>query len=116
MGAAADGGSGVAEDDAPLKSAYELAMARLRAQDKGRREPLTAEQKAEIAQLRQEAEAKLAEMQILYRDELTAAATDPAATDPAAVKKIEEHYQVDRRRVESKLESSIERVRRVKQD
>ncbi len=101
----------MAKDDAPLKSAYELAMERLRAQDKGRREPLTEEQKAEIARLRQEAEAKLAEMQILYRDELTA-----AAADPAAVQKIEEHYQIDRRRVESKLESSIQRVRRVKQD
>ena len=111
MSGAAGGGCGVAEDDAPLKSAYELAMERLRAQDKGRREPLTDEQKAEIARLRQEAEAKLAEMQILHRDELAA-----AAEDPAAVQKIEEHYQIDRRRVESNLESSVERVRRVEQD
>ena len=86
-------------------------MERLQAQDKGRREPLTEEQKAEIARLRQEAEAKLAEMEILHRDNVTS-----VAEDDAKVEEVKDHYQIDRRRVQSNLESSIERVRRAEQD
>jgi hypothetical protein len=96
--------------DKPLKSAFELAMERLREQDReqgveGAR-PLSRRQKEEIARLRQEAEAKLAELEILHRKDL---ATAP--DDPAKLQEIEEHYRIDRRRVESGLESAIDRVR-----
>jgi len=97
-------------DDAP-KSAYELAMERLRAEDEaaGVEAPrkLTRQQKETIAELRQRAKAKLAEIEILHRKNLAA-----AAADPEQLTRIEEQYEVDRRRVESSLESSVERVRR----
>ena len=90
----------------PLKSAYELAMARLQADDRKQgvveRKPLTRSQKKRIAELRQEARAKLAELEIL-RDERLAG----AAGDPEKLKEEEEHYKTDRRRVESRLNSAI---------
>ena len=97
--------------DKPLKSAYELAMEKLRQRDRqsgdaGSRK-LSAEQKRRIAQLRQAARAKLAEIEILHRDKLAG-----ARSDPAALQQVEERYAIDRRRVESRLESDIERVRR----
>jgi hypothetical protein len=98
-------------DDKPLKSAYELAMERLRTRDReeGVAEPktLTAAQKRRIADLRRKAKAKLAEIEIMHRKELHA-----AMGDPAAVAQQEERYATDRRRVESKLESDIARVKR----
>lgn len=96
--------------DAPLKSAYELAMERLKAKDRAEgledERPLTAEQKARIAELRQEAKAKLAEMEILHRKNLAA-----AGSDPVELHKAEENYATDRARVESRLESSVAKVR-----
>ena len=97
------------DDDRPLKSAFELAMERLRAGDKERgveEKPLTARQKEEIARLRQEAKAKLAELEILQRKNLAALAGDPEKSAEA-----ERNYQTDRERVTSRLESAIARVR-----
>lgn len=96
--------------DDKLKSAYELAMERLRAADEKagveQERPLTAAQKREIARLRQEAKAKLAELEILHRKQRA------SEQDPEKLAEIVEHYQVDRRRVESQLESSIARAKR----
>jgi septal ring factor EnvC (AmiA/AmiB activator) len=96
--------------DQPLKSAYELAMERLNKRDREegveQEQPLTADQKKEIARLRQEAQAKLAEIEILHRKQRSAEA------DPEKLAKLDEHYQTDRRRVESRLESAIARVKR----
>ena len=93
-----------------LKSAYELAMERLAKQDKDagveERKPLTDEQKARIAALRQEAEAKRAEVQIL-RDERFAA----AAGDPAKLEEEKQNYETDLRRIESWLEEKVAEVR-----
>jgi hypothetical protein len=62
--------------DEPLKSAYELAMERLKAKDREdgivEEKPLTAPQKERIAELRLEAKAKLAELEILHRKNLAA--------------------------------------------
>ena len=97
-------------DDEPLKSAYELAMERLRAKDRDsgveESRPLTDDQKAEIARLRQEAKAKLAELEILHRKELA------AAQDPAKRLEAEEKYRIDRGRVEDRLESAVARIKR----
>lgn len=99
------------KEEEPLKSAYELAMDRLRAKDKeeGIEEstPLTEAQKEEIARLRQEAKAKLAELEILHRKDLTAVAADPAKT-----KEIQDKHRIDRERVDSRLESAIARVKK----
>ena len=97
--------------DRPLKSAYELAMERLAAKDReaGVEEsaPLDEEQKARIAQLRQEAKAKLAELEILHRKNLAA-----TGGDAAEAAKVEDHYAVDRARVESRRDAAIARVRK----
>ncbi len=96
--------------DEPLKSAYELAMDRLRAQDKDdgieEAKPLTEEQKAEITRLRSEATAKLAEMEILQRKDLAS-----VGGDPAKLLDLREKHRVDRERVAARLESAIARVR-----
>jgi len=97
--------------DKPLKSAYELAMERLRTQDReaGIEEeaPLTEEQKQEIARLRQAAKAKLAEMEILHQDAIQA-----VAENPEELAKIQEQHSVDRERIESRLETAIAKVKR----
>jgi hypothetical protein len=97
-------------DDKPLMSAYELAMARLRAKDaeEGVEEatPLTGAQKEAIAEARQEAKAKLAELEILHRKNLAG-----AGGDPAEFAKIEENYQRDRARVEDRLQDKIRKIR-----
>ena len=97
--------------DPPLKSAYELAMERLRAKDRkdgtGETIALTEVQKAEIARLRREAQAKLAEIEILHGKALAGTAGDPERT-----RDLVEKYGIDRSRIESRLESSIARIRR----
>ncbi len=96
--------------DKPLKSAFELAMERLESQDRERGErhrPLTEAQKHEIAGLREEARAKLAEVEIMHKKALAAAAADPDKLAEA-----EEDYRIDRERIESSLESKIARIKR----
>ena len=97
--------------DKPLKSAFELAMERLKAKDRdeGVEEtgPLSKKQKERIAELRQEAQAKLAELEILHQKNLAG-----IPRDPDEVQKLEENYRTDRARVDSRLESAIARVKR----
>jgi DNA-directed RNA polymerase sigma subunit (sigma70/sigma32) len=97
-------------DEEPLKSAYELAMDRLKTKDKEEgvkeAEPLSRKQKEEITRLRQEALAKLAELEILHRKNLSGAGGDPEKTA-----EVERNYKVDRERVDSRLESAIAKVR-----
>ena len=96
---------------APLKSAYELALERLKAQDREagveQDRPLTAEQKQRIAELRRRAKAKLAELEILHAKNRAS-----AGPEPEKQQELEARYQTDRRRVESSLESAIAGVRR----
>jgi hypothetical protein len=98
-------------NEEPLKSAYELAMERLQAQDRAqgveKHKPLTEAQKEQIAELRRQAKARHAELEILHRKNLNG-----AAGDPEALTRIESEYERDRLRVESSLESALVRVRR----
>jgi len=98
-------------DETPLKSAYELAMERLRARDREEgveeERPLTETQKEQITRLRQDAEAKRAEGEILHRKNVQA-----TGGDPEKLRELEERYRVDRARIDSRLESAIARVRR----
>ena len=98
-------------EEPPLKSAYELAMERLRAKDREEgveeSKPLTSDQKKRIAELRGEAQAKLAELEILHKKNLAA-----TSDDPEAIRKLEENYRVDRGRAESRLETEIAKVKR----
>jgi len=81
-------------------------MERLQAEDReaGVAEPkrLTKRQKDAIAKLRQDAEAKLAELDILFKDRHSA-----ALGDPEQLTELEQHHQTDRRRVKSALESAV---------
>jgi len=96
--------------DERLKSAYELAMERLRERDREagveERGPLTEEQKLRIGEARQKAKAKLAEIEIMYRDKVSEAGGDPAKLD-----ELDERLQIDRRRVESAEETEIAEIR-----
>ena len=99
------------EDEKPLKSAYELAMERLRAKDRDEGveepKPLTDAQRRRITELRAESTSKLAELEILHRKDVAA-----SGGDEEKLKDLEEKYRIDRERVESRLESAIARVRR----
>jgi hypothetical protein len=95
--------------DAP-KSAWEIALEKLQKQDResGAAGPgaLTDAQKKEIAALRQKAQAKLAEAEILHHDHRR-----KAMDDPEALAKAEEEYRIERRRIEDQREREIERVK-----
>jgi hypothetical protein len=94
-----------------MKSAYEIAMEKLRQQDAERSETrpvLTARQKEEIAEIRQRGQARLAEREILYKaDQRKAASTK----DPEAVRAVEESYRKDRARIEDDMEAKVKAVR-----
>jgi hypothetical protein len=97
----------MSEDDAP-KSAYELAMERLRKKDAesgGERTPLTDQQRADIAEVRNFYEAKTAEREVLHQSELRHAA------EPEARALLEEQYRRDRERFASERDAKIERIR-----
>lgn len=100
-----------------LKSSYELAMEKLRAQDKkkGIRDgdtSLTDAQKKRIAEVRSQAKAKLAELEILWQSKRGQVLYDPE--DPEAGAKAEQAYVAERSRVEEKAEASVEKIRREK--
>lgn len=98
----------MASDGGP-KSAYELAMERLRKSDEAagiQHQPLTDEQKAAIAEIRNYYEAKLAEVEVLHGGQLQ------TLHDPEARALREQEYRRDRERLTSERESKIEKVRR----
>ncbi len=90
-----------------MKSAYELALERLDQQgiERPRQEGLDPALRQRVAEVRSKTEAKLAELEILHRDELKKLA------DPAERHKAEEEYVRERRRREDKRERDIERLR-----
>ncbi len=95
-------------DDTP-KSALEIAMARLKKQDAERGEqaaPLTDEQKARIAEVRQAAQAKLAQEEILYK------ASIERTFDPEARAKLEAEHRIDVQRIQDDAERKVEKIRR----
>ncbi len=94
--------------DAP-KSSFDLAMERLRANDRtaGVEETkLSPAQKKKIAEARRVATSRLAEQEILFRDAMQK--TD----DPAKREKAEREYQLDRQRITDDCERAIETIRR----
>jgi hypothetical protein len=94
-------------DEAP-KSAYELAMERLRQKDKDAgiaERKVTGEQREAIAELRRVYEARLAEREILHKGALRKAA------DEDALAILEEEYRRDRERIAAERDKKIEEVR-----
>ena len=95
-------------DDKAVKSAYELAMERFKKQDKEagiERKPLTDEQKAAIAEIRNFYEAKLAEADLLHQDKML------TTLDPAERTARDEEYRRDRERLSSERDAKIARAR-----
>ena len=97
----------MSEDDAP-KSAYELAMERLRKRDREQgveERPLREDQRARIADVRRVLDARLVERQILYQ-------SDRRKADTAEeLEKLEQEYQRDRERIASERDAKIEKIR-----
>jgi hypothetical protein len=94
-------------DEAP-KSAYELAMARLRrkdAEDGVEERAVTDEQRAEIAELRRVYEAKVAEAEILHKSKLS------GIFDPEERAKLAEGHRRDLQRLQDERERKLARVR-----
>ncbi len=97
----------MSDDEAP-KSAFELAMARLRQKDREagvEERPVSDEQRAQIAEIRRTYDAKLAEREILHQSERA------RARDLEALDKLEEEYRRDREREQAERERKIEAAR-----
>jgi hypothetical protein len=95
-------------DEGP-KSAFEIAMERLRRKDAEEgveHTPLTEAQRAAIAEVRNFYEAKLAESEVLHQSSLA------RTWDPEARATLEQQYRRDRERYVSEREAKIERIRR----
>jgi hypothetical protein len=95
------------QDDAP-KSALEIAMARLRQKDAESGETastLTGEQKARIAEVRQTAQAKLAQEDILYKSSLA------TTWEPEARAKLEAEHRIDVQRINDEADRKVEKIR-----
>ena len=94
-------------DEAP-KSAYELAMERLRRKDADAgvvHDALTDEQKAEIAEVRNVAEARAAELKILHQSAI-AGVFDPTVRDT-----VESAHRRDVQRVMDDRERKVAKIR-----
>ena len=97
----------MADDDAP-KTAYEIAMERLRQKDREEgveERPITEEQKAEIAEARKQYEARVAEREILHQDALMKTA------DPGERETLDQQYRRDREIYASERDAKIKRIR-----
>lgn len=95
-------------DDKPMKSAYELAMERLRKKDEEagiETKPITDAQKAAIAEIRNFYEAKMAEQDVLHQSALR------TTVDPEARAALDAQYRRDRERFASERDAKIEKIR-----
>lgn len=88
-----------------MKSSYELAMERLEKESPSAA-PLTNVQKAEIAEIQQKAEAKIAEIKILAEDEMK-----KAGGDMQVLQEIKANMQNDIRREEEACDQKKQAVR-----
>lgn len=95
-------------DDTGPKSAYELAMERLRKQDEEagvERQIVTAAQKAAVAEIRTFYEAKLAELDVSHQGRLR------SMFDAGQRVVLEEAYRRDRERLVSERDAKVEKAR-----
>ncbi|HEY0781130.1 MAG TPA: hypothetical protein VGE98_01645 [Thermoanaerobaculia bacterium] len=91
-----------------MKSAYELALERMEKQgiERPREESLSDEEREQASAFRKQAEAKLAEVEILHRDRLK------GIYDPAKRQEEEDDYVRERQRIEAERDRKIEKLRR----
>lgn len=96
------------EDTGP-KSAFELAMERLRRKDEEEgvvQQPLSEAQKAAIAEVRIVYEARTAQLEVMHRSALS------RTLEPAAREELEAGYHRERERLTAEREAKIEAIRR----
>ena len=97
----------MSDDDAP-KTAYEIALERLRRKDREEgveERPLTEDQRARIADLRKVYEARLAEREILYQS------ARRKARDLEELDRLEEEYRRDRERIAGERDRKVDEAR-----
>lgn len=89
-----------------MKSAYELALERLERQgiERPREESFSDEKRTQIAEVRRQAEAKLAELEILHKDRMK-------TSDPSKRQEDEDDYLRERRRIEDDRDRKVEKLR-----
>jgi hypothetical protein len=98
-------------DDGAPKSAFELAMERLRKQDAEEgvtTRALTDEEKAAIAEVRSLYDSKIAEQEILQ----ASAMKHLQAADPAEREEVERRFRRERERLASERDAKVEKIRR----
>ncbi|HVZ22568.1 MAG TPA: hypothetical protein VG871_15955 [Vicinamibacterales bacterium] len=96
-------------DDAAPKSAYELAMERLRKQDADagvERQPVTDAQKAAVAEIRSLYESRLAEIDVMHQSRMR------ASVDPDARAALEQEFRRERERLTTERDAKVEKARR----
>ena len=95
--------------DTGPKSAFELAMERLRRRDEEEgvvQQPFTDSQKAAIAEVRNVYEARIAELEVMHTSALM------RTFEPAAREELEAGYRRDRERLVAERDTKIERIRK----
>ncbi len=91
-----------------MKSAYELAMERLKQSDPDEAPTLTEEAKAELAEIDRRFQAKIAEREVFLEQQLRKA---EAEGDAEAVEQLRKQLQNERKRLESEREADKDAVR-----
>lgn len=91
-------------EDEP-KSAVELAMEKLRARGDFSETPLTDEQKAQIAEIRNKYKARIAELEIKQEDKIK------KATSYEEVESFKEELAKEKIRLNEKMETEVRKVR-----
>ncbi len=94
--------------DTGPKSAFELAMERLRRKDQEEgtvQQPLSDAQKAAIAEVRTVCEAHVAQLEVMHKSALD------RTFDPAAREELEAGYRRERERLVTERDAKIERIR-----
>ncbi len=91
-----------------MKSAYELAMERLRASDPDAGPPLTAEQKSKLAEIDRVYQGRIAEREIFLQKQL---ADTLAASNWEEAEKIKKQLANEKARLEEEREDEKNRIR-----
>ena len=94
--------------DGSPRSAYEIAMERLRQKDVRDgvdHQPRTDEQKAAIADIRSLYDAKIAQAEVMHRSAVV------GILDEDARVRVDEEYQRDRARLQAERDARIEKIR-----
>ena len=95
-------------DDTGPKTAYEVAMERLRKKDAEagiERQVVTAEQKVAIAEIRNLYEGKLAQLEVVYEGQMR------SLLDPTEREALEGQYRRDRERLNSERDVRVTKAR-----